>query len=108
MMKWKKDSDMLIIYLKDEIDHCAAGMLREQIEEAISVNAPQTLLFDLTNVTFMDSSAIGMLIGRYKSMAARGGKTLARGLSTPLERLFRMAGLHRIIPIVQEERRKEA
>jgi len=63
---------------------------------------------DFSKVTFMDSSAIGMLIGRYKTMIALGGKICAQGLSPAIQKLYRMAGLHRIIPIICEERRKEA
>ena len=47
----------------------------------------------------MDSSGVAMIIGRYKTMAARGGRVTACGLMPPVDRLFRLAGLHRIIAV---------
>ena len=47
----------------------------------------------------MDSSGVGMIIGRYKTMKARGGSVHACGLHPPVDRLFHLAGLHRIIAI---------
>ena len=51
----------------------------------------------------MDSSGIGMIIGRYKTMIARGGGVSASGLRPPVDRLFHLAGLHRIIAIDKTE-----
>ena len=48
---------------------------------------------------FMDSSGVGMIIGRYKTMKAHGGSVYAQGLNPPIDRLFHLAGLHRIITI---------
>lgn len=108
MMKWKDDSESLTIYLSGEIDHCAAEKLRDGIEKLIERSDAETLILDFHDVSFMDSSGVGMLIGRYKTMCAKGGKMAARCLSETVSRLYRMAGLHRIIPIIQEEGRKEA
>ena len=47
----------------------------------------------------MDSSGVGMIIGRYKTMKARGGSVHACGLHPPVDKLFHLAGLHRIISI---------
>ena len=109
MLKWKRSGETITVYLSGEIDHCAAEMLREKIEEAVRQSEAKILMFDFTDVTFMDSSGIGMLIGRYKSMAALGGRTMACGMNPAIRRLFTMAGLHRIISITQqEEGRKKA
>jgi len=107
-MKWKSESESLTVFLSGEIDHYAAEKLRERIEALIERNHPQMLILDFDEVSFMDSSGIGMLIGRYKTMSAYGGKMCARHLSASVNRIYRMAGLHRIIPLVQDEGRKEA
>ena len=107
-MKWKSESESLTVFLSGEIDHYAAEKLRERIEALIERNHPQMLILDFDEVSFMDSSGIGMLIGRYKTKASFGGKLYASGLHHTIERLYRMAGLHRIIPILEEERRAEA
>lgn len=107
-MKWKKESESLTVFLSGEIDHCASEKLREGIEILIERNHPQILILDFKDVSFMDSSGVGMLIGRYKTMSARGGKVYAMHLSSSVCRLYKMAGLHRIIPSMEAEGRKEA
>ncbi len=92
--------DRLIVYLDGEIDHFSAQMLRTEMEEQIKQTNPKTLHLDFKNVTFMDSSGVGMIIGRYKTMEARGGHVTAGGFKPQVEKLFRMAGLHRIIQTV--------
>lgn len=105
MLNTKQEGKRLIIYLSGEIDHYCAEKLRVQIEEIIKALSPVQLHFDFSSVSFMDSSGVGMLIGRYKTMLERGGNVSAGGFKPHVEKLFRMAGLHRIIQIedVQEE-----
>ena len=86
-----------------EIDHCSAGAYREMIEDAITDLSVRELRLDLSQVTFMDSSGVGMLIGRYRTMAQRGGSVVAMGMNAQMERLFRFAGLHRIIAMEKEK-----
>ena len=87
------------MHLSGEIDHCAASELRAQIEELLQDASIRSLWLDFTDVSFMDSSGVGMIIGRYKTMKARGGGVTACGLHPPVDRLFHLAGLHRIIAI---------
>jgi len=108
MVKWKRHDESLTVYLSGEIDHCAAEMLREEIEALIRKTKTNALTLDFKDVVFMDSSGIGMLIGRYKTMMSCGGRISACQLRQPIERLYRMAGLHRIIPIMQDEGREMA
>jgi len=108
MLKWKQVGDLMIVYLNGEIDHYAAEKMKTELEGLIKRTREKPLMLDFSAVTFMDSSGVGMLIGRYKTKASFGGKLYASGLHHTIERLYRMAGLHRIIPILEEERRAEA
>jgi len=108
VIRWKQDSETLTVYLCGEIDHYAAETLRKELETLIRKTKQKSLMLDFSEVSFMDSSGVGMLIGRYKTMAACGRQLFAIGLNRTVERLYKMAGLHRIIPIVQEERVAEA
>lgn len=105
-MKCEKMGDELVVYLQGEIDHCSAIGMREEIEWALKDKAIVRLILDFSKVSFMDSSAIGMIIGRYKTMKARNGVITARGLHPPVEQLFHMAGLHRIIAEDHERQAK--
>ena len=93
----ERNGDQLIVYLSGEIDHCCAEKLRGEIEGCLRDRSIKRLMMDFSRVSFMDSSGIGMLIGRYKTMSDRGGLVYARGMQPQVSRLFRMAGLHRII-----------
>lgn len=105
-MKSEKTGDKLIIYLHGEIDHCSAQSLRSEIEKMLQDPHIKRLIMDFSRVSFMDSSGIGMIIGRYKTMTARQGHVFARGMRPEVERLFRMAGLHRIIAQEKTEEQK--
>ena len=72
MLQTTKQGDALTVYLTGEIDHCVAEGLRNEIEMLIVAHDPHRLILDFSQVSFMDSSGIGMIIGRYKTMIARG------------------------------------
>lgn len=93
----ERRAEHLIVYLSGEIDHFCAEKLRKEIEGHLRDQSIRQLTMDFSRVSFMDSSGIGMLIGRYKTMAQRGGAVSARNMKPSVERLFHMAGLHRII-----------
>lgn len=103
MLQTTKQGDALTVYLTGEIDHCVAEGLRNEIEMLIVAHNPHRLILDFSQVSFMDSSGVGMIIGRYKTMIARGGCVSASGLRPPVDRLFHLAGLHRIIAIDKTE-----
>ncbi|MBS5616824.1 MAG: anti-sigma factor antagonist [Clostridiales bacterium] len=106
MLQCTQQGDALTVHLCGEIDHCAAEGLRNEIEMQIVRQNAKRLILDFSQVTFMDSSGVGMIIGRYKTMHARGGSVAACGLQPPIDRLFHLAGLHRIIAITETEGRK--
>lgn len=108
MVKSRKNGDQLIVYLSGEIDHCTAERLRGEIEALLGDARIRRLVLHFENVSFMDSSGVGMIIGRYKTMRERGGTVAACGLKPPVEKLFRMAGLHRIIAQEEPGRQDEA
>ena len=106
-MKAQKNGERLLVYLNGEIDHCCAEKLRRDIENLLRDQNIRRLTLDFTRVSFMDSSGVGMLIGRYKTMAARQGRMYAQGLQPSVKRLFQMAGLHRIIAEQEAEENNE-
>lgn len=93
----------LTINFEEEIDHHSCGELAVKSDIVINKYLPQKLIFDFKNVKFMDSSGIGMIIGRYKKVIRFGGKAEMINVSEEAKRIFNMAGLFRIIPIVKKE-----
>ena len=102
-MMIEKRGEHLLVYLNGEIDHFCAEKLRKEIEEKLHDQTIRRLTLDFSHVSFMDSSGIGMLIGRYKTMTQRGGQVYARNMRPSVARLFRMAGLHRIISETEKD-----
>lgn len=101
LLRMKREGDTLAVRLEGELDHCAAASLRDQVEKRLRDREIVRLHLDFTDVSFMDSSGVGFVIGRYKTMAARGGRVTAQGLSPAVDRLFRMGGLHRLVEVTE-------
>jgi len=84
--------------LSGEIDHHQAAFLREQIDQALAKFQPPTLVLDFDAVTFMDSSAVGLVMGRYKMISAYGGLEVCN-LSPSAYRMMRLSGLQALARI---------
>jgi stage II sporulation protein AA (anti-sigma F factor antagonist) len=95
----EKQSDIFIVKIKGEIDHHSAEIIKQSVDNGIIFNRCRNIVFDFCGVNFMDSSGIGMIIGRYKKVNAINGIVAASGLNDELLRLFNIAGIHKIIRI---------
>lgn len=91
------------VYLEGEIDHHSASIIRVSIDDAVLSKRPQTLVLDFGKVTFMDSSGIGLVMGRYKIMKNFGGRIIVDNLSAGAYRVMKLAGLERLGEIRQKE-----
>ncbi len=87
------------VTIAGELDHCAAPQIRRQLDEILNDPCVTRLVLDLENLTFMDSSGIGVLLGRLRILQARGGTMSVRGMKPAVEKLFRLSGLHRVIGV---------
>lgn len=103
MISFKRNGNELTVFLHGEIDHRAVEGMRRQIDTMLEKSKPHHLRFDFSDVTFMDSSGIGMMIGRYKKVMSWHGSVSACGFNETMDRLFTMAGLHRIITVERAE-----
>ncbi len=87
----------LIIKLLEELDHHNAISIREQSDKLISSKHIKDIVFDFTGSEFMDSSGIGVIMGRYKKIIFTGGKVAVTGVNHSVDRIFRLSGLYKII-----------
>ena len=94
----KKDKS-LVIQFTEEIDHHTTEKIRRRADYEIQRYMPKKVLFDFNNVSFMDSSGIGMVVGRYKLLAMLGGSLELANVNQKLEKVFEMSGVLKIIPI---------
>ena len=98
-IKYKKVNSTLTIYLYDELDECSAQDAREIIDKLINENfGISTVVFDLSGLTFMDSTGIGLLIGRYKRLKQLNVKTYISGAAVAIEKVIVLSGLYSIMP----------
>ncbi|MBQ3136868.1 MAG: anti-sigma factor antagonist [Clostridia bacterium] len=84
------------VYLDGEIDHHSASLIRAGIDDAIILRRPELLIMDFEGVTFMDSSAIGLVMGRYKLMKTHEGKIRVENLSPSAYKVMKLAGIERL------------
>ncbi len=87
----------LVIRITEDLDHHRVMELREEADTLITKERIRNIIFDFDGVTFMDSSGIGMIMGRYKQVIFTGGKVGVAGVSNGVDRIFRLSGLYKII-----------
>ncbi len=88
---------VLTAYLQGEIDHHSAAELRSAIDLAINENAPETLVLDFKDITFMDSSGIGLVMGRYRMLSGTGAQIHITNMSPQIYKVMKLAGMERLV-----------
>jgi stage II sporulation protein AA (anti-sigma F factor antagonist) len=88
----------LIIHMKEDLDHHNAIFIREHADKKLVTKNIQNVIFDFSHVSFMDSSGIGVILGRYKKLRLLGnGKLIVTGVSDCVNRILTISGLYSII-----------
>ncbi len=96
------DEDKLTAVLVGEIDHHTAARLREEIDRKVGQMKPKELKLDFSQITFMDSSGIGLMMGRYRLMESLHGCLSIWNLSPQMERIVSLSGISRLVNIQQD------
>ncbi|MBR1442602.1 MAG: anti-sigma F factor antagonist [Firmicutes bacterium] len=94
---FRENEKAMIVEICGEIDHHCADEAREKIDKEFERSRCKYIIFDFGKVDFMDSSGIGMIIGRYKIAERRGGKVIACNIQSEVKKIFKISGLFRII-----------
>ena len=99
-VKCTGEDRVLTAQVSGEVDHHAAASIREAVDEMAESTRPKELILDFEKVPFMDSSGIGLIMGRYRTMTALGGSLSVEHASPRLRRMMLLGGLSRLpIPI---------
>lgn len=93
------EGETLTIKIIGEIDHHNAVRLRENIDGEIYSMRPKKLIFDLSDVDFMDSSGLGLMLGRYASVKNVGGELVIKHPNRNVMKILKLAGAERILKI---------
>lgn len=99
MVRLEISEEVVTAYLEGEIDHHNAKEIRTKIDEAVQRQKPGLLILDFRDVTFMDSSGIGLVMGRYRLMQLLEGKIAVTNTSPSIYKVMRLAGLDRLAAI---------
>lgn len=95
--------NQITVFLDGEIDHHSASIIRMSIDNTVLNRRPELLTLDFEKVTFMDSSGIGLVMGRYKLMRSIGGAICVCNLSPSAYKVMKLAGLEKLGEIKQRE-----
>lgn len=104
----KFKGNTMLVLLKGEIDHHSAPDMREAIDDAIIGNdTVKHIILDFSAVSFMDSSGVGLVMGRYR-LASQRGKTMELvGLSQRNYKIMKMSGIEKLMSVKSNEEKKD-
>lgn len=90
----------LTAFISGDIDHHTAAGIRTEIDHAVRTNPVERLILDFSKVSFMDSSGIGLVMGRYKLMTELGGKCLIADPPAYIGKVMRISGVDKLCGII--------
>ena len=97
MLQSIRDGDSVIVRLTGELDHFCAQSVRRDLDSLIADHSVRWLILDFSQLQFMDSSGIGVLLGRYRQLRDRGGFMGVIHMNSHIRRIFHMSGMDRVI-----------
>lgn len=86
-----------IIHLRGEMDHHSASKVRGTLDLILRDVSVREMQLELSQVTFMDSAGLGVVLGRYRTLSSRGGRMIVSGVRPSIDRIFRMSGIYALI-----------
>lgn len=95
----------LVVRLAGELDHHTAEVVRDRVESELDNGVCKNMIFSLEQLLFMDSSGLGVILGRYKRISQLGGKMSLCAVNESLRKIFELSGIHKILPIYDTETR---
>lgn len=90
------NGETLIINLPEELDHHVAGKIREQTDYLFTCKRVRNVIFDYSATSFMDSSGIGLIMGRYREVRYLKGNVYIVGINNKIARILEISGLYRV------------
>ena len=95
----KRNKDILYLYLDGELDHAVAGELRRKIDELLDGGeAVKNVVLNMERLTFMDSTGVGLIMGRYKKLKQDNVGLFIDKPNAQIDKVLRVSGLYGIIP----------
>ena len=103
IVEYEKEDKLLIFRLTEDVDQHTVEKIRRKMDNEIKRYIPRKVIFDFSNISFMDSAGIGMVLGRYKLIKMLDGNLEIINVNRSMKKIFDMSGVSRIINIIEEE-----
>lgn len=94
---YKMQGNTLWVQLEGELDHHLAQQVKKKCQMMMVSNSVENIGFDFLKTDFMDSSGVGMIIGRYQEVQAIGGRVFMKNVNRNIDRIMTISGLYKII-----------
>ena len=104
IVDFRKEDKSLIFVLTEDVDQHTSEKIRRKMDNEIKRYIPRKVIFDFSNISFMDSAGIGMVLGRYKLAQMLDGELEIINVNKSMKKIFDMSGVSRIINIIEEEK----
>lgn len=98
----RQENNTLIVMLPEEIDHYKTPELAAEIDEALLNGTADKIIFDFAKTHFMDSSGIGLLVGRYRKMKSLGGQVFVCNVTGRMSKILQLSGVEKFIGKYEE------
>jgi len=102
LLETEKVDNSLIVKIKGELDLLTAETFRNLVERAITREKAQHLILDLEHVDFIDSSGLGVILGRYRRIREQGGNMAIVGVKPHVKRVLELAGILGIVKVYHQ------
>ena len=96
-MQYQIKENCLTIFLPAEVDHHNAEEIRREADKVIEEQHIKYVIFDFGRTNFMDSSGVGVIMGRYKLIKPRGGNVTVTNINKTIDRILTISGLYKIV-----------
>ena len=104
---YREQGDALVVCVGGEVDHHGAVTVRTGIDQMLVAKRPPMVYLELSAVSFMDSSGLGLIMGRYALVKRYGGKLAVLDPSPAVQKMMNLAGMERMVPIRTSKRKDE-
>ena len=95
--------DILLVRFHGELDHHASEDVKTRLEEALKNPDIKKLVFNFADLSFMDSSGLGVILGRYKTMAQKEGTLIVCAANPIVKKVLELSGIMKILPVLDKE-----
>jgi stage II sporulation protein AA (anti-sigma F factor antagonist) len=102
MVECRKGTDALYFNFSGEIDESCANRVRAYMDEMLEKFPSKRVVMDMKDLKFMDSTGIGILLGRYKKIASNNSIAYILNPSSGIDRLLTLSGIYQLMPKVEK------